>query len=300
MYGSKYFQHFMEAEHFPAESRGPLTDAFQKLNAAAECAPLLQTAQDALFGGKDWQEAIAPPLKAVSEKTDIPSYTVDMLFLIAQSERLLADYRAAGMDESVFWNSMADLLYKLNECREVYGVWGTFVAHWHPWFYTMRRFAFGRLQFEAVPFAGKEPVTVGGHTVRPGDTVYNMHIPSAGPLTKESRLDAYRRAYDFYKKEDGAWLAFVCSSWLLYPPYREILPPTSNVVSFMDDFHIYASEPHEFYDNWRVFGRDFEKPFAELPEDTSMRRAFKKYLLAGGGAGSGLGIFFYNGKEFIK
>lgn len=300
MYGNEYFQLFMKTENFPAESRAPLSEAFAKLTAAKDCGPLLQTAEDALFGGKEWREAIAPPLKEVSEQTGIHPYTVDLLFLVAESERLRADYKAAGLDEAIFWNSMADLLYKLVECHDVYGIWGTFVAWWHPWFYTRKRFAFGRLQFEAVPFEGSAPVTVGGHTIRPGDTVYNMHIPSAGPLTKESRLDAYRRAYEFYRKADGEWLCFVCESWLLFPAYREILSPTSNIVSFMDDFHIYFEEKSEFYDSWRVFGKDFEKPFAELPEDTSMRRAFKKYLLAGGGAGAGYGLFFFNGKEFIK
>ncbi len=300
MYGTEYFRQFMEKENFPAESRTPLSEAFAKLVAAKDCAPLLCAAEDALFGGKEWQEAIAPPLKEAAERTGIHPYTVDLLFLIAASERLRADYRAAGIDEAIFWDSMADILYKLRECREVYGVWGTFVAWWYPWFYTKKRFALGRLQFEAVPFEGSAPVTVGGHTVNPGDTVYNLHIPSAGPLTKASRLDAYRRAYDFYKRADGEWLCFVCESWLLFPAYREILPAGSNVVSFMDDFCIYAAETHKFYDDWRVFGKDFEKPAEDLPEDTSMRRAFKKYILAGGEAGSGLGLFFYNGKEFIK
>ena len=62
MYGNEYFQLFMKTENFPAESRAPLSEAFAKLTAAKDCGPLLQTAEDALFGGKEWREAIAPPL----------------------------------------------------------------------------------------------------------------------------------------------------------------------------------------------------------------------------------------------
>ena len=301
MYTTAYLTYFMDMLDFPEESRAPLVSDFEKLLAADGVRPLLEQAGEALFGGKEWRDSIAPLLKEAGEKSGVHTYTVDLLFLSAESEKLLANYKAAGVSEEIFWNSMADIKYKLLECRTVYGIWGTFVAWWHPWFFTMKRFALGRLQFEAVPFWGKEPVTVAGHTVHPGDTVINMHIPSAGPLTKDLRVDAYKRAYKFYEKERiGDLLVFACESWLLYPPYREILSPTSNIVSFMDDFHIFKEEETEFYDNWRVFGADFEKPAAELPENTSMQRAFKKWLLAGGKCGGGEGLFLYDGERFMK
>ena len=42
-------------------------------------------------------------------------------------------------------------------------------------------------------------------TVKEGDKVLNIHIPSNGiPLTDEVRLNAYREAYEFYKKEKGS------------------------------------------------------------------------------------------------
>lgn len=301
MYTAGYLSFFMDTLDFPEESRAPLTAELEKLLAAEGVHPLLEQAGDALFGDKEWREDIAPLLQEASKKSSVHTHTVDLLFLIAESEKLRENYKTAGVSEEIFWNTMADLKYKLLECYNVYGIWGTFVAWWHPWFFTMKRFALGRLQFEAVPFWGKEPVTVAGHTVNPGDTVINMHIPSAGPLKKEYRVDAYKRAYAFYEKEqtDGL-LVFACESWLLYPPYREILSPTSNIVSFMDDFHIFKVDQYEFYDNWRVFGADHNKPAAELPEDTSMRRGFKRWLMADKKCGGGEGLFLYDGERFMK
>ena len=166
----------------------------------------------------------------------------------------------------------------------------------------MRRFKLGRLQYEAIPFKNGTPVTLGGYTVQPGDTVYNMHIPSCGPLNREVRFASYKKAYEFYKKDlGGKPMVFVCHSWLLYPGNREILPETLNMVDFLNDFYIYESQADDvFHDKWRVFGKDFEKPDSELPEDTTQRRCFKRWLLAGKKTGSGAGIFLYDGENFIR
>lgn len=145
-------------------------------------------------------------------------------------------------------------------------------------------------------------MTVGGYTVKPGDTVYNMHIPSCGSLNRAARIESYKKAYEFYKKDlDGKPMVFCCHSWLLFPKNREILPETLNMVDFIGDFYIYDSEEYDvFHDKWRVFAKDFEKPNSELPEDTTQRRCFKKWLLDGKKTGAGAGIFIYDGEKFTK
>ena len=93
----------------------------------------------------------------------------------------------------------------------------------------------------------------------------------------------------------------VCHSWLLYPPYGEILSPTSNIVSFQRDFDITGQEAsEEFDDAWRLFGGDYKKPLEDLPERTSMQRAFKNYLLAGGKAGEGRGVLIFDGEKIVN
>ena len=79
----------------------------------------------------------------------------------------------------------------------------------------------------------------------------SVHIPSSGePFDQAARLASYKKAYQFFKEElQGGPLVCVCGSWLLYPPYRGILSPTSNVVSFAGDWDILSSqESEEFHD----------------------------------------------------
>ena len=301
MYTTDYLKTFGDTLALPAESRAPLAADYETLLAAPGAAAEMQAAESLLFGGAEWA-AIVPHMDRLHACSGLHRHTVDFLFLMAASERLRADYKAAGLSDALFWDTIADLKYKLIECRDVDGIWGTFVAFWHPWFYTMRRFKLGRLQYEAIPFKNGTPVTLGGYTVQPGDTVYNMHIPSCGPLNREVRFASYKKAYEFYKKDlGGKPMVFVCHSWLLYPGNREILPETLNMVDFLNDFYIYESQADdEFHDKWRVFGKDFEKPDSELPEDTTQRRCFKRWLLAGKKTGSGAGIFLYDGENFIR
>ena len=301
MYTTDYLKTFGDTLALPAESRAPLAADYETLLAAPGAAAEMQAAESLLFGGAEWA-AIVPHMDRLHACSGLHRHTVEFLFLVAACARLRADYKTSGLSDALFWDTIADLKYKLIECRDVYGIWGTFVAFWHPWFYTMRRFKLGRLQYEAIPFKNGAPVTLGGYTVQPGDTVYNMHIPSCGPLNREVRFASYKKAYEFYKKDlGGKPMVFVCHSWLLYPGNREILPETLNMVDFLNDFYIYESQADDvFHDKWRVFGKDFEKPDSELPAETSQRSCFKRWLLAGKKTGSGAGIFLYDGENFIR
>lgn len=301
MYTVDYLKTFSDRLDLPADSRAPLLRDYETLLAAPGAADELKAAEDKLFAGEEWKPLV-PHMDRLAESSGLHRHVVDFLFLMAASEQLRANYKEAGLPDALFWDTIADLKFKLIECHDVYAIWGTFVAFWHPWFYTMRRFKLGRLQYEPIEFKNDKPVTLGGYTVNPGDTVYNMHIPSCGSLNRAVRIESYKKAYEFYKdKLGGKPMVFVCHSWLLYPVNREILPATLNMVDFIDDFNIIESEEiDDFYDKWRVFGADYEKPNEELPENTTQRRCFKKWLMEGKKTGEGRGIFLYDGENFIK
>jgi nicotinic acid phosphoribosyltransferase len=44
---------------------------------------------------------------------------------------------------------------------------------------------------------------------------------------------------------------------------------------------------------WRLFDMDYTGNIEDYPENTSMRRAYKQYLLDGGRTGEGFGIIIY-------
>ena len=224
---------------------------------------------------------------------------MNMCLLLGACPALRERYAEKGIDEAIFWKSIEDMRWKLRECMDCEEVWGTFVPHWYRGFFEMTRFGLGRFQFEKTDFDA-DYYEKCGNTLKRGDTVINFHIPSAGPLTDEKRLDSYKQAYKFFGGKDGEPMAFVCGSWLLYEGHREFLPENSNILRFMDDFDIIRSADREkFSDGWRVFGKYSNGSVDDLPEDTSIRRAFKQRLQQGKPTGYGYGVFFFDGEKIL-
>ncbi|MBR2876919.1 MAG: DUF5596 domain-containing protein [Clostridia bacterium] len=235
----------------------------------------------------------------------VKEYSLTLVWLIVASEKVLALYKEKGISEDIFWDSMMDLKYKFQECVDCKEVYGTFVGHWYTGFYELNRFALGRFQFENSTFGVRDEfVTKAGIKIKKGDKTVGFHIPSSGvPLTDEVRLDAYKKAYEFFKdqRRDDGLLIFECGSWLLYEGNREILPEKSNTIKFMNDFEIIESNPKDkFNDAWRVFGKYGYKSAKHWPEDSSMRRAFKNHVLSGGKTGGGHGVIVFDGEKIVR
>ena len=193
----------------------------------------------------------------------------------------------------VFDKSLEDMKWKMLECYEIHGVYGNFVGHWYDGFFNLTRFGLGRLQFELRPFEGKEDCEVDGVQIHPGDTVINMHIPSAGPMKPELLDDAFARAEVFFKEHfPKDYTVFGVESWLIDPDLVRILPE-GNMKAYADRFHLVAAEKSEtiFPDGWRVFGAEWKKKPEELPRKTGLQRVIADYLQQGGKLGSGYGIF---------
>lgn len=230
--------------------------------------------------------------------------TSEFMFVLNCTELLRQNYILAGIPDEIFWNSQADLKYKLMECIECEGVPGTFVAGWNNGYLRMRRFAYGRFQYELSTYDWeKEFVTSCGKVLKPGDTYINFHIPSSGvPLTDEVRMDSYRQAYKVVAPlfPDGK-VIFGCGSWLLYPRHREFLPERLNIRRFMDDFEIVGwAEKDSFGNDWRVFGHYSDLPCTEWPRDTALRKAYAEWICAGNKAGDAFGVFVFDGEKILR
>ena len=241
------------------------------------------------------KEDTQPMVEALAAQTGQSPYSVWMLVLLLSAEHA----RSLFPNDQVYWDTFSDLRYKVMECYEIHGVWGTFVAHWYPRFYKGDLIKLGRLEYESRPCDLKETVTIHGITVNPGDPIKHIHIPSSGePFTLEARLDSYQKASAHF----GNPLICLCSSWLLYPPFRNVLPPHANSRDFMNDFQIlYQFDRPQFTNGWRIFGGGWTEDYAALPEKTTMQRAYKKYLLSGGTVGVGTGILiFQDGKLLTR
>ncbi len=203
-------------------------------------------------------------------------------------------YKEKELPDSLFWDGLADMKYKLSECREIKGVNGTFVAGWYEGFLRIGRFTLGRFQYEPCGLYDEEDMKLEcGYVLKKGTRYLNMHIPNSGvSLTDDVRSKSFALAYDYFREWVGSDTVLIqTNSWLLYPRTPEFLPENSNIVKFMKDFDIIKwQEREEFSDAWRVFGKSAELPPENWYENTSLQRAYKKWILSGCKSGYGTGF----------
>ena len=230
-------------------------------------------------------------------------YTLHLLFWIYCIPLMKVDYQKKGIPEEVLYETMGDLSCKVRECRELYGVAGTF-EDWYFLFTDITLFGLGRLQYELATFE-PESYKKGGFELKKGDRVYSCHIPSTGKLTKELYMDSFHQAYEFFKDElNGSIIPIVCHSYLFWPPYLEkVFAPESNTAGFVKEFEVLFTGNYEtFGDCWRIFGRRFEGTTHNLPCENSLQRSYIKYIDEGGAFGHGYGVLLYDGekREIVK
>jgi hypothetical protein len=126
-----------------------------------------------------------------------------------------------------------------------------------------------------------------------GERKISVHIPSDADLSPESLDESFACARRFIsaKFPDYADAVIYCESWLMYPTLHELLPEGSRILGFQDRFEITrvnsASSHHLVY----IFHRADCTDLSALPEDTSLQRRVKKYLIEGGGICSAYGVY---------
>ena len=288
----EYLMTFMRECEYPEEAISELLAAYARIcsRSGAELSELISEYDNDKH--TDYK-IIENKIKQIAVESEIHEYTASLVLLLCYTKRLREYYREAGIDDAIFKNTVLDLRYKLDECKCVYGIWGTFVLYWFWGFFKLERFALGRLQFEIVPFGADH--TVDGIALTPNSKVINVHIPrTKGRLDRESVLMSYRLAADFYRPLLGDTVAFVCSSWLLFPKHRELLRDGANLLDFMNDYDLYASGEYQSYGEvWRLFDCHYDGDVSHLPSDTSLRRAYIGLIERGEKTGWGKGAFIY-------
>lgn len=270
---------------FPDEAIDYLCDCYRKMEAASS--KKIKEAEESLYTPKD--ERYMALLAEISEESSIERYACDMAFMLKCAISLIDKYRRVGYSDLLFDETMADLRFKLFECKEVFNTWGTFVTPWFKGFYLLERFKLGRMQYERIefPFEGYKGV------VNKGDIVLSCHIPSDGPMLVDDVKKSLRQAYEFYKndRKDGK-LAVMCFSWLLYSPIFENYKDGSNIKNFYNLFDVIENKPNERNsDFWRVFRLRYSPEILDsVTVDNSLKRAIIDHLKSGGSMGSGSGI----------
>ena len=117
---------------FPEEAILALCACEEKMQGSAED---IKRAIDGLYTQND--NGYLDILEKIAQDSGVNRYESDMVVLLLAAIPLQDNYREAGYSDSLFDETMADLRYKLYECKTVYGVWGSFVTFWFKEFYLL-------------------------------------------------------------------------------------------------------------------------------------------------------------------
>lgn len=200
-----------------------------------------------------------------------------MLYLTIETYTLYQNY---GISDNIYIDTMSCFTRFIKECYEKTGNY-TFDREW----WTARQVGFhlfrlGDLEYEMV--------------YQDGNPMISIHIPSDAVFTTESVDESLCIAKSFFRRffpqfQDST---YICESWLLEPTLQDMLTSTSNIVRFQSRFRIIEQgEPNNEFIEWLYHTNITD--YNSLPEQTSLQRKMKKYLLSGGTVCNPLGILMH-------
>ena len=109
----------------------------------------------------------------------------------------------------------------------------------------------------------------------PETPVWNIHIPTEADLSHSAVSDSLRNAKEVLKEcfPQFEARAFLCYSWLLYPPMQELLPKQSNILDFASRFKLIGQikDPYGSDAVRRIYGKRWRRK-SDFPQKTALQR----------------------------
>ena len=193
--------------------------------------------------------------------------------------RAKAEYARLGISDAVYVDTMAAFSRFVREHMESYGRYGFDRGSWTPRQVSCKLFRIGQLEYEL--------------TTLEGTPIVSLHIPTdvdlrpeiLQPSIREGLAELYRLFPEYAGKQ------VYCHSWLLSPLLKDFLPETSNILRFQELFDLDPQgTPGTGVLLW-VF-KNPKLPREDYPENTSLQRKLKQFLLNDGQ--------FLDGKGFLR
>ena len=228
----------------------------------------------------------------LSEKLGINNLELHLAVLLTCGDVVKENFEKQNYSDELCWESSVDIKCKANETKDLCGFYGVSPFFWGVRVLRGELVKLGRLEFEERE--SDFDFTVNGFSIKKGDIVLGMHIPTGGRMTPQEIDESFELAYNFYNKKYDGWMIVRCGSWIVYPPFQKLFKEGSNLWHFAKRFKmVHSIEDPEFKAAWRIFNtRDISNPDA-LPQDSSLRKAIAEYLKNGGIAGDGIGFTAY-------
>ena len=185
-------------------------------------------------------------------------------------------YLRLGLSEEIYIDTMAAFSRFVREHKDSFGHYGFDRAFWTTRQTGCLLLRIGQLEYELCQEEGQRCIA--------------LHIPSDADLS----LPQLRKSWEMAKPllarifPDYADVPWGCESWLLSQDLSQLLPDNSRILGFQRSFTIIPTEDDGEFKQW-AYGRP-DIPDAELPENTTLQRRLKNFLLTGNRFHAGRGI----------
>jgi len=237
-------------------------------------------------------------LISIANKTRLNKRAVNLVAVLSLLKILEKRLQERGVCQQIIDKTLVDAVYKMRECKRVYGQEGLMQFSWFKAILEERCFGIGRLQFEIDAYRLDE-YGQNGNSVKKGEPVLSVHIPGSGEeFSEQACLESYKSAVKFYRRFfpnvfKGA-IPFTSWTWLLYPKNSLFLRENSNILRFQKDFDIVEIDEYKTNDSiaWRIFDVEKIENIDLLPEKTYLQKKVKEYIKDGNTLGWGYGVFF--------
>lgn len=185
-------------------------------------------------------------------------------------------YREKGIEDSIFVETMNCFPRFVNEHKVSYGNYGFDRDFWTERQLSMQLFRLGELEYEMCRQGEEKTISV--------------HIPSDADISRDKVEVSFKLAQEFFETyyPEYAQAEYTCYSWLLSPALTELLPAHSRILEFQSFFEIEREDTNSNAVLEWVFKRK-GNTLQELPEDTSLQKKMKAYLLSGEKVGEAFG-----------
>lgn len=195
-------------------------------------------------------------------------------------------YKQLGISDEIFYATMSDIrIWCEND--------GNKGLKNYPWIQNHLKselFRLGRLQFQLFTCNN----VAYDYKLLPfdkGERMIFVHIPQGERLEFNECVKSFKTAKEFFAEHfpDYEYRFFICESWLLYDENWRFMRPGCNILQFQSLFEIVISSLDDRQSIDRIFGKRklLKKHY---PEETSLQKSAKQFLLDGGKMGTGVGI----------
>lgn len=211
---------------------------------------------------------------------------------LAQLIPLQEYYLNKGIPLRYLYESIYDLNYRLNRYRNEQGTFGLSERdiRWLGPLYNAEIFDLGSLRYQISGFSYQE-IERSDYDAMPLGPKWKERFPEGTPIItihilkdtnfKPQKVDeSFLLARDFFQKyyKEHDFEVFVCRTWLLYGPTRDILKDGSNIASFSKRFEIIANNQNTKQALDRIYGTSNLDEIQTMDKPSSLAKVAYKNL----------------------